>query len=474
MSVLAINYNEINTVISAANSISRKADEYANNLSWSVSGRIDSVTGGANDILTSSKYYVDAKINKLRSKSYAYGALANRINNFAENARKIDKQVARIIAYEKTRFQNTTGLGAKGPAAGFIEWLVGLKNKCPILEYIGNINSRLSTYIKSIKDEIRHWYEFEGGKEWLAYGRAIVGAVVALALFIVTLPASGFIAICAAIGAAIAAINAIYNVYSSVKSYEAARNGDPAWAKIYGDEDKLTDFFRRHNFGSKRLNQVMDVVSFGIDGAELFTGVVSIGAGIKKLADKPFKLKCLNKYFDSKNGLLSYMKTDKTILKISRDSKGKYVGIIKKTQVFTKAKVTNTLKAYVANSPIDTKSSEGLRTMLNNNFKSDVRKFFTPSGFKEAIKPEKVEFIFEKGADWMDRREGIKNVANIVGDVNTVAEKVHVIEGNTDVKDLAEFVGKKNPEFKIAMKIGDSFSDGKKFLDNSLKYHCAY
>ena len=450
--------------------------------------------------MSSSKYYVNAKINELRTKSYAYGQLAGRINSFAENARRIDKQVANLIAYEKARFQKSTGLGAHGPVAIFIEWLVGLKNKCPILEFIGNGNAYLMTFVKNIKDEIRHWYEFEGGKEILGIVGAVVAAVIAVALFIVTLPASGFLAICAAIGAAISVINAIYNIYSSAKSYEAARNGDPAWAKIYADEDKLSDGLRRHNFGSKELNGLSMVGATVLDGTELFCNAVGIVGTIKSIIKSPFKFNFLNNYFDENLGLRSYMKTPKWTF--NKDL-NKYVMVTDKAgnvkTTYTFKSIARGMKAYIKDAAIDAKTDVGIRTKLNESLKldfNDWKNSYSLTGIKDTIRynisHSGYKEVFQKGTSWENRMQGIKNLKNTVssvregvGSVIDISQDIYnVASGNEPEKSMKNIsntikdIALKDTLYSklegLEEKCSKTVSKGKVIVGKSFYYNNAY
>lgn len=96
--------------------------------------------------------------------------------------------------------------------AKLLNWLVDLKNKCPLFELIGNALRDIGTALSDMLANIKYWYKCEGGKEIVSFILAIGGAVAAVLLFIATIPASTFVAACAMVGAFITAMNAIWNV----------------------------------------------------------------------------------------------------------------------------------------------------------------------------------------------------------------------------------------------------------------------
>ena len=155
--------------------------------------------------------------------------------------------------------------------ADILNWLVGIKNKLPFLEVLENILSAIDTFLESGMDAIKYWYYCEGGKYIVEFVGAIALAVLAVAIFILTLPASGFIAICGAIGAGIAAVNTITNMATSFRAAYTAGSGDPTWARIYSKQNKLSDVIRGTNFNNGILNNLSYLGDFKSGIKECFT-----------------------------------------------------------------------------------------------------------------------------------------------------------------------------------------------------------
>lgn len=470
MSALVIDYKELATISSHANDLAKKADAYADSLTRKIRNKFDSVAGGVNGTLSSAKYYVNAKINELQAKKAAYENFAKGVTSLITNAKRIDKEVANAISNNKDKFlKSNPHLKIDDWKANLINWLVDLKNSCPLFELIGDGLANIGTAITSALDNIKYWYKCEGGKEILAFVAAIGGAIIAVALFVATLPASGFFAICAAIGAAITAINALTNVATSFTSMISAKSGDPAWAKIYGDENKFTDWLRNTNFNNGLVNRLSYGAASLIDGVELFCDVVNIVNLVKKFK---FKFDFLQNFFDKNTGLLSYMKTAKWTDALQYDEFGNITGVTKVMKVneygvvetrYTLKSVFNGLKAYVMNKPIDTHTEKGIRTLLNQNFKTDFKMFikstfsvtawkdtfkynvtdggrisftewknsFSLTAMKDTIKYNmkysSLKGMFSDGVAWKKRKDFIKTTANGFKSIIGVSQKIESI-----------------------------------------------
>lgn len=493
MSALILNYSELSRVSSYADSVAKKAESYADTLNRKVYNKMDSVTGGMNESLSSASYYVNAKISELREKKTAYSNFAKQVTNLVSEARRIDKEVAKTIANNKKEFiKSNPQLKINDFKASVINWLVDVKNSCPLFEMIGNGMNRLGQFFSSAVDNIKYWYKCQGGKEVIGLAGAIVGVVISVAVFVATIPASGFLAVCGSIGAAITAINAATNVGTSLVSLISAKSGDPAWAKIYGDQNTLADFLKNKRFKTSLGNKISYVVADVVNGVEIFCDLVNIVSAVKNFK---FKLQFMQNYFDKNIGLLSYMKTAQWT------EEGKLLvnenGIVQTK--YTAASIWRGIKAFVMNKPIDVNSELGIRTLLRQNFCTDFKMFiksaFSITGWKDTfrywatnggaitLKEWKSTFklanikdnlryflknnsfcgTFDSSLSWKKRREYIKTAANGVesainiakkvfsigsGDFNVMSEIKDYLKNQSDLAKLIEKIGKLNDKIK--------------------------
>ena len=282
MSVIKIDYDHLSGVAKNADRVSRELKDYADELSKKVSNKYSSIEGGQSTKTTNSQYYVKQKIKSLNTKSTAYKNYASGIRNLSQKAKDVDKDVAKKINAAKNDFIDKHDYVDTNWWTDLKEWFIDLKNKCPIFDAICNLISKAVDGVKHVLSYLKHWYKCGGGKEIFGFALAILGAIAAVLILIASFPVSGVVAACAAIGAAIAAVNAIVNV---VTSYKAMTASDPAWAKIYGDQDTAQDVLRQTNWGDGFVNKLSNFAAFGIDVVQLVCDVVADVRGKVNLAE---------------------------------------------------------------------------------------------------------------------------------------------------------------------------------------------
>lgn len=295
MSTIVIDYGSLSAMSSAASCLSKAADSYANSLMKKVLTRIDDISGGSSDLVSDARYYLKKKVSSLEKKREQYSTLSKQITEFSEKAKRIDGEVEKMLARNQESFlKENEHLRVSEWKAALLNFLVDLKNKFPVLEMIGNAIRNVMTELSSLWDNIKYWYHCEGGREVvsliLAIGGIIVaGVILAAAIAAVAAAATAvatFVAVCGVIGAAIGAINALTNLITSGMAWNEAHNGDPAWARIYAQRNKLSDVLREHNFKSEILNKLSYAGAFAIDGIELFcdvVGIVDLACNIAKI-----------------------------------------------------------------------------------------------------------------------------------------------------------------------------------------------
>jgi hypothetical protein len=311
MSDFILEYDILESIANCSKSLAKRSEEYGDSLEGKIVSGIGSVTGPSTDYLLSANDSVKDKINELKQKSEIFNQFADQISNLLEVARQIDQEVADIIASQREDFLNHhESLRIADWKAKLLGLIVDIKNSIPLLGTIADVLEGLAAIFETLEDSIKHWYECEGGKYIVKAIGSVVVAAIAVALFVVAFPVSGFFAVCGAIGAGIAAINAITDVATSVRAVDAAVEGDPAWARIYGKQDKLSDVLRQTNFGSGFWNDISGTGAKALDITETFCDIVGfaeIGKGALKLlkgdAFKLLKDKGALNFSDLKNGL---------------------------------------------------------------------------------------------------------------------------------------------------------------------------
>ena len=316
MSDFILDYDVLEDIAKYSDSLGRRAGEYGESLERKIIGAIDGVTGPSSGYLLNASDCVRDKINALNIKSKEFYQFSAQIKKLLEVAEQMDQEVADAIMAQREYFlDHHESLRIEDWKAKLQGLLVELKNSIPLLEVIADVLEGLDTIFESLKDSIKHWYECEGGKYIIDVVKSVGGVALAvgflaLAIGALALPTAGIFAICGVIGAGIAVVNSVTNVATSFRAADAALDGDPAWARIYGKQDKLSDVLRQTNFGNGTFNQLSNFSAGAIDATEVIcdvVGVAEMGKSVVKLfqgdAFKLLKNKGGISYSDLKNGV---------------------------------------------------------------------------------------------------------------------------------------------------------------------------
>jgi len=285
MSSVTIDYDKLSTISKNAISAASRMNDYINDLTKKVTGKYSGITGGSTSKTQSSEYYVNQKISQLRTKKDQYTSFATAVNSLSTKAQDIDRDVAKKIKASKDQFVDKHDYISTDWWTDIKNWFIDLKNSCPLFNAIGQLIENTITGLKNLWADLKYWYKCGGGKEIIGVVLAVAGAVAAVVIAICACvpPICGIVAICAAIGAVIAAVNALYNVLTSAQSLYYKENGDPAWAKIYGDRDTVQDGLRQHNFKDGTLNRISYGAATTIDVVQTVCDIVAIYDGIQNV-----------------------------------------------------------------------------------------------------------------------------------------------------------------------------------------------
>lgn len=284
MSSVTINYEHMSNVSKYAFNAASRMTDYIDDLSGKVISQYDRISGGPSSQTRESEYYISQKISRLKEKAKNYSNFAGSVKRLSTTAQEIDEDIAKKIKISKEQFIAKHDYISSNWWTDIKDWFIDLKNSCPLFEAIGNLIEQMISGFKNALDEFKEWYRWNGGKEIIGVVLAAAGAVASLVIAICSaVPPFTVVAVCAAIGAAIAAINAMVNVYTSYKAFRARQNGDPAWAKVYGDQDTLQDVLRQTNFGDGMLNSLSYLGAMGLDVVQIVCDFVAIYDGIRNV-----------------------------------------------------------------------------------------------------------------------------------------------------------------------------------------------
>jgi len=285
MSEVKIDYGRLHAISGSAASAAAKMQDYIDDLTQRVAQKYSDIPDGASTKTSNSEYYVNQKIAQLKKKKEYYSTFSTAVSTFSSNAQEIDAAVARTVKESTHKFvekHDYVNVNWWTEIKGFF---IDLKNSCPLFEVIGNLIDKTIDGMKGLWEDLKYWYRCGGGKEVVGCVLAFVGAVAAVVIAICACvpPVCGIVAICAAIGAVLTAINAIVNVITSQAAYNAKKNNDPAWAKIYSEQDTAQDWLRQTKFNTSVGNKVSYGIAAGLDVAQTICDLVAIYDGAKNI-----------------------------------------------------------------------------------------------------------------------------------------------------------------------------------------------
>ena len=299
MAELTIDYDNLQGIIDSANTLAVKAESYYESLQNNVINSFGGVTAGVNDVLESAQYYVKAKKQQLVDKANEYATFANNVGVLMAHAKQADLDVATKIENNQEDFlKNHSEIkAAEGIEAFLLNLFVEVKNANPLFEIVADIYVYAFDKLTDAFESLKYWYRCEGGKEWLELAATVVIGValvvIAIATIIATFPLTcallsleGIVGIASCIGAGMAAFDGVADISAAALSVYSAENGDPAWAKIYGDTNSISDAARLHNFGNKNLNKASMLFADGWDITETACDVINICDSGKKIFTK--------------------------------------------------------------------------------------------------------------------------------------------------------------------------------------------
>ena len=364
--ILKLDYSNIEDVIGKSNKLCNEYDDYSQALKNKVQKKIHNVDGGMSSNLNNADYFINTKIRQIDERESEVRSLGRSCETLLDTAKRVDKNVADTIKRNQNQFfsKNPELKPSTAKVALYTFW-TDLK-KTPLIGIYLKAYEATVDALSELKEEIVYWWECNGVESVVMNGLdivikvgvaalAIIGAVIA-----VTSGAALVIIAAAIVVAAIATVDAIYNLGTSISSMIAYGENDYAMAKIYSRLDKYSQVIRFKNYHDKDKNRNSFKLALGVDIAEAVASTIMMVNGISK----------------SIVSINSRLGTGFAFKEIVRTSGGMEAKVTMKSFI-------NGSKALVLNSKLTSSTSAGLRTTMLANFKSKIGVGFA---FKELVR----------------------------------------------------------------------------------------
>jgi hypothetical protein len=286
--VLSLNYGDLSGAVSETKRLADELGQYCDDLSRKVQQKMYAVEGGMSSALNSSDYYVNAKIRQLRTRESNARNLSTKTQTLLDTAKRVDVDVERTIKAEQERlFRNNPDLRPDGWKLKVVAFFCDLKN-VPILGDLIKGGETVLGAMDQLCKDIKYWYKCEGGKELVGIVLSVVGAVLAVVILVCAFVFTGgtilavIVGVAGIIGAMIGLVNAVTNIVTSFQAYNEAQGGHPGRAKIYAEQDKLSDVLRQTNFHDKDWNRGSNAWATGIEITDAVCSVIAVVSGAVK------------------------------------------------------------------------------------------------------------------------------------------------------------------------------------------------
>lgn len=297
MSTASISYKSLGDASSEAKAVAKKLDKYADSLYSNVYKKLNKYDGSWSDNLSTAKSTTNSKIQSLRTEQSEYESYASSLTGLRDECKRVDKAVRSNVSSLTASFKAAHGIRNSKVENAINYLFTSLNNKTVAGRWIGGKQDEFKSGVSYLKDSIKEWYNYEGGKELLkgvlvgllevAIGvLAIVGAILSGGALIVI--------IAGVVGGIIAVANGVANILNEQKAYSATQRNDPATGRRRSDINTWQDYLRSsYAFGDDgehyEYSKWRNGLALGIDIVNLACTVVTLVSSAGKLLKNGFK-----------------------------------------------------------------------------------------------------------------------------------------------------------------------------------------
>lgn len=297
MSIVSISYSSLKDASREAEDVARKLDKYADSLYSDVYKKLNNYDGPWSSHVSSAKTNTNNKINELRLEQEKYESYAKELINLRDECVRVDKAVKSKVSSLTASFKEAYGIRNSAVENAINYFVTGLNNKTSFGRWISSAKDDYEAGKNYLKDSIKEWYNYKGGKELIV--GTLVGlievAIGVLAIAGAILSGGALVAVIAGVvGGIIAIANGAANIWNEQKAYSITRNGDPATGKRRSEINTWQDYLRSSFiFGDDgetyEYNEFYNGLALGIDIVDKACAVVDFVCSGWELLQKGYK-----------------------------------------------------------------------------------------------------------------------------------------------------------------------------------------
>lgn len=279
-----ISYRSLGEASSEARQVSRKLTSYADSLQRSVLNRLNGYDGSDSGGVSQARQKTEQKIAQLRDKAQAYTKYAEDLSDLQSECLRTDTAVRSRVSSLTANFKRANGINNNGIVNAINYMLTGLGNLTPAGRWLGNAIDSGNSAKDFIKQSVKDWWGYEGGKQ-LVTGITIAVLEVVIAVGTALTAGSMVVIIATSILAGIAIWNGVVNIVNEFRAYdETHNNAEPALGRRRSAENTLQDTLRRESD-----KKICHSVANGLDVISFACQAVTVVAGLGELTKKAYK-----------------------------------------------------------------------------------------------------------------------------------------------------------------------------------------
>lgn len=251
---IAISYDDLSDAARTAKKVSNYFDDYADELQSRVLKKMEQYNGPWTSNMSSAYSDVATKINSMKTQSTTFEVYQKSLEGLGETCKSVDEAVKSRIASLTAQFKENNGIRNSKVENCLAYVFTALGNSSSAGRFLGNASDARSATTDYIKHQIKVWYNFEGGKDFikgLLVGVLEIAAAVLSVVVLVLGTVSGVLEVIAAVAtvvlAVVGVVNGVVNIVNEFRANGANQSGDPALALRLRSQDTLQTVLREGN-----------------------------------------------------------------------------------------------------------------------------------------------------------------------------------------------------------------------------------
>lgn len=184
MSIIKINYGELNDAAKDAGKTAGKLRDYASRLDDKISGPLSRYRGDSSGYLSSASASIKTKRDNLETSASEFDRFSGRLYDLVDSAKAADTNVSNKVSSLTGSFKKRHNIEINP----LVEALCFLKNSIfgstDIGRFFDNLGRRIGDALDGFANRVSQWYKYEGGKYMLEALKDILLVVAAVVLLV--------------------------------------------------------------------------------------------------------------------------------------------------------------------------------------------------------------------------------------------------------------------------------------------------